>query len=310
MLAEFGRNSLFLKDYPNAIITFSLPKDSSKSITDFKLFAVIGIEKETTVISPEELTIDSENNTASMVVSLEKMPRPWTTLKHGPYIGLVAAYANDHEPADSTQRIDMRVDFPGPVIANGLVGWIGDYFPKQDAKATADLAFIPVNGMLFLGAEFDVHESGNQFRIPNVITRPGSKPKDVMFNITGVIRDATATIEDPSTVWSSEFLEKVEFVVSKTSRENVYSEVPYEKLLFDGKNYNPMTENNVPVSTFLPAAVDKNSNFYLRLPNFDHTATLYNVSIQLPYNEYTIKDHAYFYTRNVQICNFSIYLTK
>ena len=310
MLAEFGRNSLFLKDYPNAIITFSLPKDSSKSITDFKLFAVVGIEQQTTVISPEKLTIDSENNTASMVVSLEKMPRPWTVPKHGPYIGLVAAYANDDEPYDSTQRIDMSVDFPGPVIANGLVGWIGDYIPKQDAKATADLAFIPVNGTVFLGAEFYAHESGNQFRVPNVITRPGSKPKDVMFNITGVIRDATATIEDPSTVWSSEFMEKAEFVVSKTSKENVYSEVPYEKLLFDGKNYTPMTDNAVPVSIFLPAATDKKSNFYLKIPNFDYNATLYNISMQLPYTEFTIKDHAYFDTRNVHIIDFTIYMGK
>ena len=310
MLIEFWRDSLFLKDYPNAIVTFSLPEDSSKSITDFKLFAVVGIEKEIMVINPEELTIDSEANTASLLISLEKMPRPWTKMSHGPFIGLVAAYANNSEPDDSTQRIDMSVDFPGPVIANGLVGWIGDYIPKQDAKATADLVFNPASNTVFLDAEFGVIEESNQFRVPYVITHLGSKPKDVMFNITGVIRDATATIEDPSTIWSSEFLGKVEFVVSKTSKDNVYSEVPYEKLLFDGKNYNPMMGNDVPVSTFLPAAVDKNSNFYLKIPNFDHDAALYNVSIQLPYNEYTIKDHAYFYTRNVQIINFSIYPAK
>ncbi|MBR6059597.1 MAG: dockerin type I repeat-containing protein [Victivallales bacterium] len=313
MLIEFDKKSstLYLKDYPNALVTFSLPKDSSKSISDFKLFAVIGIANETTVIKPEELTIDTEANTATLLIPLERMIRPIMPLLSRPYyIGLVATYANDDEPNDSTQRIDMRVDFPGPVIANGLVGWIGDYFPKQDAKATADLAFIPVNGTLFLGAEFDAHESGNQFRIPNVITRPGSKPKDVMFNITGVIRDATATIEDPSTVWSSEFMEKVEFVVSKTSKENDYSEVPYEKLLFDGKNYTPMTENAVPVSIFLPTVAEKNSKFYLKIPNFDYNATLYNISMQLPYTEYTIKGHAYFDTRYVHIINFTIYMGK
>ena len=131
-----------------------------------------------------------------------------------------------------------------------------------------------------------------------------------MFNITGVIRDATATIEDPSTVWSSEFMEKAEFVVSKTSKENVYSEVPYEKLLFDGKNYTPMTENAVPVSIFLPTVAEKNSKFYLKIPNFDYNATLYNISMQLPYTEFTIKDHAYFDTRNVHIIDFTIYMGK
>ena len=52
MLIEFWRDSLFLKDYPSAIVTFSLPEGSSKSITDFKLFSVVSIEKETTVIKP------------------------------------------------------------------------------------------------------------------------------------------------------------------------------------------------------------------------------------------------------------------
>lgn len=305
---NFINPSKYLKDYTHAIITFNLPQGSAHSITDFTFFARITTFGHIIIkflTKEEDVTVDKEKNIAQMVIPLEKLAEDWESSS----IGIVAVYAHDSNPADSRVSLTMSVDFPGPVIANGLVGWIGDYIPKQDAKATADLAFIPVNGTVFLGAEFDAHESGNQFRAPNVITRPGSKPKDVMFNITGVIRDATATIEDPSTVFSSEFMEKVEFVVSKTSKENVYSEVPYEKLLFDGKNYTPMMDNAVPVSIFLPTAADKNSKFYLKIPNFDYNATLYNISMQLPYTEYTIKDHAYFVDRrNVVIINFTIYM--
>jgi hypothetical protein len=317
MLIEFWRDSLFLKDYPNALVTFSLPKDSSKSITDFKLFAVVGIEKEIMVTNPEELIIDSEANTASLLISLEKMPRPMTNMFHGPYIGLVAAYANDSEPDDGLTSINMSVDFIGPIIANGLLGWFCDYVPKQEAKATADLTITPSKDTAFVGAEFDIFETAYQeIRTTEAMTHLAIKSKDVMFNITGFIHDATATIEDPSTIWRAEYTGNIKFVVSKT-KDGVYNAAVYhQELLFDGKNYkpltnyNPLTGNGAKPTDFLPDAKSKRSNFYLKIPDFDHDAALYNVSIHLPYLEYQKGENVSFSTRDVQILNFTIYPAK
>ena len=317
MLVEFGRNSLFLKYYPYALITFSVPDSSRKTITDFKLFAVIGNEKEITVTKPEEVVFDTETNTARLIVPLEDLPRPWTNISHGPYIGLVAAYANDSEDATNTTPIEMRVDFPGPIIANGLVAWRGDYLGQQESRATADLAVTPVNDTVFVGIKDDSLEfgGGNTLRIPGVSAHLGgtTKPKDIMLNITGVIRDATASIAEPSTLYTAEFLGKVQLEITKTTKDNNVVNVPFEKYLLDKldvahlTDYTPLAGNSVSISEFLPVATGKNSKFYLRIPNIDYDAALYNIRLNLPYRMYEKDDNNSMDVRDVYIFNLVIY---
>ena len=285
----------FLKDYTNAVVTFSLTSATSSPIMDFTFFAAIYDGVKTTLTEWEEVTVDTEKNTAQMVIPLENLAPEDRNIT---YFGIVAVYAKDGNPADARQNLTMNIDFTGPIVANGLVGWRNDYLGQQESKAIADLTITPVNGTVLSGATPHIWQldGGPGFHFPGVDTRltGADKPKDIMLNITGVIQDVTASIDEPSTLYTAEFPGRVQIIVSKTTASGNADIVTHEELLFDGQNYNPVPfgtymalfGDGATVSHLLPAAPGKLSNFYLRIPDIDYTAYRYNIQINLPYIMY------------------------
>ncbi|MBO4513274.1 MAG: dockerin type I repeat-containing protein [Victivallales bacterium] len=311
----FFKPSTFLNDYTHALITFSLDANASYSLEDFTFFAAIFNGSKITLTPKEQVTYSEDNKTARMTIPLEDLK---TENCNYTYIGLVATYANNTNPDDSRISLTMNIDFAGPIVADNLAGWFGDMVPKQIARATGNLKIHPVNGTVFVGAKRYLSSINNQYGSVGIITNvAGDKPpKDIMFNITGAIQDATASIEEPSTYWRSEYTGKLMFIISKTSKDNQYTPVYHEEYIFDGENYTQLTDyypetgNGAKATDILPTAPGKLSRFYIKIPDFDYNAALYNVSIQLPYLEYEIGETVSFDVRQLQLLNLTIYMTE
>ena len=286
----------YLKDYTNAVVTFSLNEGSTEPITDFTFFASVFDGMKLTLTEWEEVTVNSEKNTAQMVIPLENLAPENRNIT---YFGLVAVFANDSKSADYRTLLTMKVDFTGPIIANGLIAWHGDYLGYQEAKATGDMTLTPINDTIFVGADHYILGDDEIVQIPYIETRLGGekKPKDIMFNITGAILDATATIENPSELNTTAFTGMVKIEISRVKSNNQAQIARWDELLFDGQNYNPVSSGTHPlmgrgtkISDFLPAEAGKKSNFYLRITDINEDIaegyTHYNISICLPYYLY------------------------
>ena len=126
----------------------------------------------------------------------------------------------------------------------------------------------------------------------------------------------TENIKIMVTYWRSEYTGKLMFIISKTSKDNQYTPVYHEEYIFDGENYTrltdyyPETGNGAKATDILPTAPGKLSRFYIKIPDFDYNAALYNVSIQLPYLEYEIGETVSFDVRQLQLLNLTIYMTE
>ena len=284
----------YLRDYTNAVVTFSLNEGSTEPITDFTFFASIFDGYKTALTEWEAVTVNAEKNTAQIVIPLENLA---SDDRNVTYFGLVAVSANDEKSADYQQSLTMKVDFMGPIVLNGLVTWHCDYLGYQEAKAFGNMTLTPINDTIFVGAERDILGDGDVACIPYVETRLGGekRPDEIMFNITSIIRDATATIENPSELFRTEFTGKVNIEIARTRDNHQAEGAQWDELIFDGQDYHPVHSEQfhplmgrgTSISDLQPAAPGKKSNFFLRITNIAQDIadgyTHYHVSISLPY---------------------------
>ncbi len=284
----------YLKDYTSAVVTFSLPENSDEFISNYTFFAVIYDGVKTTLTEWEAVTVNTEKNTAQLIIPLEDLAPDDRNVT---YFGLVAVAANDEKSADYQQSLTMKVDFMGPIVLNGLVTWKCDYLGYQEAKAFGNMTLTPINDTIFVGAERDILGGDDVARIPYVETRLGGekRPNEIIFNITSIIQDATATIENPSELFRTEFTGKVNIQISRTRDNNQAEGAQWDELIFDGQDYNPVSSEQfhplmgrgTSISDLQPVAPGKKSNFFLRIENIAQDIadgyTHYHVSISLPY---------------------------
>ena len=284
----------YLKDYTSAVVTFSLPENAEEFISNYTFFAALYDGVKTTLTEWEAVTVNAEKNTAQLIIPLEDLAPDDRNVT---YFGLVAVSANDEKSADYQQSLTMKVDFMGPIVLNGLVTWHCDYLGYQEAKAFGNMTLTPINDTIFVGAECDVLGGDDVARIPYVETRLGGekRPDEIMFNITSIIRDATATIENPSELFRTEFTGKVNIEIARTRDNHQAEGAQWDELIFDGQDYHPVHSEQfhplmgrgTSISDLQPAAPGKKSNFFLRITNIAQDIadgyTHYHVSISLPY---------------------------